>query len=90
VSADGVVTTDSIVMDKQATVFFKDLYTADQSVVPEIVTHFFQQKVDDQTNESLCAPFTDEEISFALFQIGPSKAPGPDGFPAAFFRETGV
>ena len=28
----------------------------------------------------LCAPFDDKEISDALFQIGPLKAPGPDGF----------
>ena len=34
----------------------------------------------------LCAPFDDKEISDALFQIGPLKAPGPDGLPARFFQ----
>ena len=37
-------------------------------------------------NLQLCKEFTDEEISDALFQIGPLKAPGPDGFPARFFQ----
>jgi hypothetical protein len=37
-------------------------------------------------NDALCAPFTDDEISFALFHIGPAKAPRPDGFPACFFQ----
>uniref|UniRef100_A0ACD5U3M9 Uncharacterized protein n=1 Tax=Avena sativa TaxID=4498 RepID=A0ACD5U3M9_AVESA len=32
----------------------------------------------------------DKEIADALFQIGPLKAPGPDGFPARFFSEIGV
>jgi hypothetical protein len=29
---------------------------------------------------------SEQEISDALFQIGPLKAPGPDGFPARFFQ----
>jgi len=37
-------------------------------------------------NDHLCREFSDEEISDALFQIGPLKAPGPDGFPARFFQ----
>jgi hypothetical protein len=32
-----------------------------------------------ELNETLCADFTDEEMSFALFQIGPMKVPGPHG-----------
>ena len=30
--------------------------------------------------------FSEEEISNALFHIGPLKAPGPDGLPARFFQ----
>ena len=37
-------------------------------------------------NDELCREFTDEEIFNAMFQIGPLKAPGPDGFPARFFQ----
>jgi hypothetical protein len=34
----------------------------------------------------LCAPFSDKEISDALYQIGPLKAPRPDGFLACFLQ----
>lgn len=37
-------------------------------------------------NEELCRPFSSEEISDALFQMGPLKASGPDGFLAHFFQ----
>ena len=35
-------------------------------------------------NEELCAPYTSNEVKAALFQMFPTKAPGPDGFPAPF------
>jgi hypothetical protein len=82
---DGAITNDIKEMENHATEYFSNLYTADHSVQAAITTQLFQQKIDADTNESLCAPFTDEEISFALFQISPTKAPGPDGFPACFF-----
>ncbi|BFG30782.1 hypothetical protein CerSpe_170560 [Prunus speciosa] len=37
-------------------------------------------------NNSLCSPVLDEEIKEAAFQLGASKAPGPDGFSGIFYH----
>lgn len=44
------------------------------------------RRVDEDMNKSLTKEFTEKEISDALFQIGPLKVPGWDGFPARFFQ----
>lgn len=38
-------------------------------------------------NSALCAPYITEEVKCALFQMFPTKAPGPDGFPAQFYQK---
>jgi hypothetical protein len=83
---DGTLTADTGEMENMARDFFQKLYTRDDNIVPSIVTNVVQECVDERMNESLCATFTEKEISDALFQIGPLKAPGPDGFPARFLQ----
>jgi hypothetical protein len=68
-------------MEKMAQGFFMNLYHADQSVCPDEVLHLFHPKITDAMNEELCRDFSDEEIGTALFQTGPLKEPGLDGFP---------
>jgi hypothetical protein len=65
---------------------FKSLNTADPVVSPEEVVNLFHPVISGEMNECLCKEFSEEEISDALFWIGPLKAPGPDGFPARFFQ----
>lgn len=59
-----------------------DLYTRDENVIPQEVLEMLTAKVTPEMNEGLTKEFTEKEISDAMFQIGPLKAPGPNGFPA--------
>lgn len=38
-------------------------------------------------NEQLLTAFTEEEVSRALHQMPPLKAPAPDGFSACFYQQ---
>jgi hypothetical protein len=83
---DGTYTDNVKEMGELTTKFFEDLYTADCDVEPEIIQNILEPQINQQMNEDLCKEFSEEEISNALFQIGPLKAPGADGFPARFFQ----
>jgi len=37
-------------------------------------------------NRQLITPIEEKEVKEALFQMFPTNAPGPDGFPAHFFQ----
>jgi hypothetical protein len=83
---DGQITEDKKEMATMTCNFFKELYRADPKVNPPDLLQFFEERISDETNDGLCKDFSDQEISDALFQIGPIKVPGPDGFPAHFFQ----
>jgi hypothetical protein len=73
-------------MERMATSYFKELFTRDPNLNADNLTALFHEKVTPQMNDDLCHDFTEEEISDALFQIGPLKAPSTDGFPARFYQ----
>lgn len=52
----------------------------------EQVLQHVPTKVTQNMNDMLMAPYTQEEVKTTLFQMGPTKAPGPDGFPAHFYQ----
>lgn len=66
--------------------YFENLFIKDEGVNPAEIIDLFQVKITEEMNNDLCKPYTPEEIRDALFQIGPLKAPGPDGYPARFFQ----
>jgi hypothetical protein len=73
-------------MERMASSYFQELFTRDPSLQAEQLLALTQQNVTVAMNDELCKDFTDDEISDALFQIGPLKAPGVDGFPARFYQ----
>ncbi|XP_010495244.1 PREDICTED: uncharacterized protein LOC104772312 [Camelina sativa] len=46
----------------------------------------FKQRVTPAINQDLTKPVTEEEIKYAVFDNGATKAPGPDGFTGAFYQ----
>ena len=82
---DGCLTENLEEMKGITNSFFKQLYSCDTSVDPSDIIPLVKPLVTDNMNEDLCKPFTEKEISDALFQMGTLKAPGPDGFPARIF-----
>ena len=53
----------------------------------ESVLQAVQRKVTPHMNESLTYPYTTNEVRLALFQMHPSKSPGPDGMSPFFFQK---
>ena len=46
-----------------------------------------ESRVTDDMREFLSTQFTGEEVQVALFQMGPTKAPGPNGMNALFYQK---
>jgi hypothetical protein len=83
---DGVVQEAPSEMEKMSTSYFQSVYTKDPTVQPRQEINLFAELINDDVSENLCRPFTEHEISDVVFQIGPLKAPGPDGLPARFYQ----
>jgi predicted transcriptional regulator len=70
--------------------FYEDLYKSKGTIVIEEVLSNVPSKVTPAMNADLLETYTESEVNNALFQMFPTKAPGPDGFPAHFFRNTRI
>jgi hypothetical protein len=55
-------------------------FSLDESQIADI------PQVSQEENAVLTAPYLEEEVNKAVFQMEHNKAPGPDGFPAEFYQ----
>ena len=43
-------------------------------------------QVSEEENQVLMAPFSEDEVKMAIFDMEHNRSPGPDGFPAEFYQ----
>ncbi|CAL5398420.1 unnamed protein product [Camellia sinensis] len=66
--------------------YFAELFVSGQQRDIGKVLDTIQVVVPPERNVELARPYTAEEVSYALFQMHPTKASGPDGKPALFYQ----
>ncbi|KAG7556714.1 Ribonuclease H domain [Arabidopsis suecica] len=72
---------------KVAEAYFTNLFSTSQYTDLEETIADIEPKVTEQMNRDLLRPVTDLEIRDAVFAIGADRAPGFDGFTAAFYQQ---
>ncbi|KAK5813725.1 hypothetical protein PVK06_029176 [Gossypium arboreum] len=65
--------------------YFHNLFTAGNRGNYDYVLSGIDCCMSEGDNEKLTATYTSEEIREAVFEMGATKAPGEDGFPALFY-----
>uniref|UniRef100_A0A803PEK6 Reverse transcriptase domain-containing protein n=1 Tax=Cannabis sativa TaxID=3483 RepID=A0A803PEK6_CANSA len=66
--------------------YYSALFSASGASCLEVVEDI-ECSISDMVNHELCLPVTEEEVRKALFQMHPSKSPGPDGMTPGFYQK---
>ncbi|KAK6160956.1 hypothetical protein DH2020_004337 [Rehmannia glutinosa] len=83
----GVWIEDEEAMKGVFTDYFQNLFTSEPNLDMSRAIDAVDNKMTDEENDLLTRPFTEEEVTEALAQMHPTKAPGPDGMQAIFYKK---
>lgn len=67
--------------------YFTNLFSTMSPQAIEEALEGMDGRVTEEMNEMLVKPYDHEEVKVAIFQMGPSKTPGPDWMNANFFQK---
>ncbi|XP_024178242.1 uncharacterized protein LOC112184205 [Rosa chinensis] len=79
---------DDVGVENVVTTYFSKMFQASEIDFDAVHTTLadIRPSVNQEMNNQLCASYTVEEVRQALFQMYPTKSPGPDGMPPLFFQ----
>ncbi|KAA3460284.1 reverse transcriptase [Gossypium australe] len=84
---DGREIHDASGIHEEAKLYFENLFNTNGVANPKEILEGIEESISVERNEDLLAPFSEDEVLTALKGIGPTKAPGPNRFPAIFFQK---
>ncbi|KAA3484468.1 reverse transcriptase [Gossypium australe] len=87
VGDDGRELTRESEIQEEAKIYFENLFTLQGIIYPKEVLEGIEGSISSEVNKGLLSPFREEEVRMPLKGMGPTKASGPDGFPAMFFQK---
>ncbi|XP_052481170.1 uncharacterized protein LOC128035464 [Gossypium raimondii] len=70
-----------------ARAYFQNLFSAGRRGNYDHILSGVERCINEEDNQRLTAPYSREEVIEVVFDMGPTKAPREDGFPAAFYQK---
>lgn len=84
---DGVWSTNPDQIANIAKNYYKELFSTSNLIHMDGVLNSVNLDVTNGMNQTLTSPYIAEEVCTALFQMHPSKVPGPNGMTPFFFQK---
>ncbi|BFG35644.1 hypothetical protein CerSpe_219180 [Prunus speciosa] len=87
IDSNGVWKEEGAAVQEIVVDYFTHLFTSNCRRREDILLNTVDPCVTPTMNASLLTDFTEQEVKHAVFQMYPTKAPGPDGMPPVFFQK---